>query len=152
MNTPAEIKELSNSRIDEAKILFENDKYDGAFYLAGYSVELALKAKICEKIGIPNLFDVNNQETNKIDNVSEIRKVFKTHNLYFLLIMCGLKNKYDNDKASNRNLFEANSLLFNNWSENCRYKPCGHMRPLDVEKLIKLLTDDNGLLKWIELS
>ncbi|MEO5581938.1 MAG: hypothetical protein ABIR66_04555 [Saprospiraceae bacterium] len=29
---------------------------DGAFYILGYSVELALKAKICEVYGVPEVF------------------------------------------------------------------------------------------------
>jgi HEPN domain-containing protein len=40
MNSSQEIKQLANLRLAEARILLEAGKYDGAFYLAGYSVEL----------------------------------------------------------------------------------------------------------------
>src|ERR1700761_174624 len=36
--------DLSRSRIKESKILFDNNEYNGSYYLAGYSVECALKA------------------------------------------------------------------------------------------------------------
>jgi len=58
--------------------------------------------------------------------------------------------KFDIDKATNKDLAKANSLLFNAWDENARYKPCGHMQNKDVEKLINLLSGANGILTWIE--
>jgi len=95
MTNPQEIKSLAKQRLKEAEILYENGMFDGAFYLAGYSVELTLKAKICEKLGIPNLFDETNLDTNSIKGIGEIRKTLKTHNLFTLLIFSGLKIKFD---------------------------------------------------------
>lgn len=63
MNTPEEIKKIARLRLREAKLLTENNLLDGAFYLAGYSVELMLKAKTCEHFGVPNLFDENSGDT-----------------------------------------------------------------------------------------
>lgn len=63
MKTVAHIKELAKTRLEEAKILCAAGKYDGAFYLAGYSVELMLKAKICEHFDIDDLYPVNKHDT-----------------------------------------------------------------------------------------
>lgn len=41
-------QELSRIRLDEAKALLESELSDGAFYLAGYAVECALKACIAK--------------------------------------------------------------------------------------------------------
>lgn len=101
-------------------------------------------------MGIPNLFDETDSRTNSIKGIGEIRKTLKTHNLFTLLIFSGLKHKFDSDKATNIELAKANSLLFNGWDENARYKPCGHMLDRDVEKLIDLLSQPNGILTWIE--
>lgn len=150
MRNPEEIKNLAQQRLIEANILYINGMCDGAFYLAGYSVELMLKAKICERLGIPNLFDESDINVNSIKGIGEIRKTLKTHNLFTLLIFSGLKVKFDVDKATNKDLAKANSLLFNAWDENVRYKPCGHMLDKDVEKLINLLSGANGILTWIE--
>lgn len=152
MNNPQEIINLARQRLKEAEILFQNGMCDGAFYLAGYSVELTLKAKICERLGIPNLFDETNADANSIKGIGEIRKTLKTHNLFTLLIFSGLKLKFDIDKATNKELAKANSLLFNAWDENARYKPCGYMKSTDVEKLLNLLSSSNGILSWIEQS
>lgn len=150
MKIPIEIKALALERLGEAEILYQNKKFDGAFYLAGYSAELMLKAKICIRMGVPNLFDEDDKVLKSIPGISEIRKSIKTHNLIVLLILSGLKEKFDADKSTNQHLFKANSLLFSNWNENSRYKPCGFMKSTVVHTLILLLKDENGLLQWIK--
>ncbi len=150
MKNPIEIKALALERLGEAEILYPNKKFDGAFYLAGYSAELMLKAKICTRTGVPNLFDEDDKVLKSIPGISEIRKSIKTHNLIVLLILSGLKEKFDADKSTNQHLFKANSLLFSIWNENSRYKPCGFMKSTVVHTLILLLKDENGLLQWIE--
>jgi hypothetical protein len=151
MNNPLEIEKLALERLSEAEILYDNDKFDGAFYLAGYSVELMLKAKICQTFGVPNLFDEQNTPIN-LSGIGDVRKALKTHNLYVLLIFSGLKVKFDTEKSGNKHLFKANSLMFGNWDENSRYKPCGFTKPKDVQELISLLKHKNGLLQWIKNS
>jgi HEPN domain-containing protein len=49
VKNPGQIRQLAYERLEEAQILAQNGKYDGAFYLAGYSIELMLKAKVCEQ-------------------------------------------------------------------------------------------------------
>ncbi len=39
-----ELHHLSDAKIKDARLLFEHERWANAFYLAGYSVELALKA------------------------------------------------------------------------------------------------------------
>ena len=104
MTNPAEIRKLAKQRLEEAAILSEKKMFDGAFYLAGYSVELTFKAKICERLGIPNLFDETNSDANSIRGIGEIRKTLKTHNLFTLLIFSGLKNSFDDEKTTNKDL------------------------------------------------
>jgi hypothetical protein len=103
MKNPSDIKSLAWQRLDEAKVLYRNKKYDGASYLAGYSVELMLKAKICENWGISNLFDLDDKKVGA--DIAKIREVVKTHKLTILLILSGLKTKFDSDKASNKKYY-----------------------------------------------
>src|SRR5436190_13395208 len=100
MDNPEEIEKLSKERIEEAQILFNSKKFDGAYYLSGYSIELALKAKICRRVGVPNLFTADDTKLQSIGGISEVRRAVKTHNLFTLLLFSGLKEKFDNDKSS----------------------------------------------------
>lgn len=153
MKNPAEIKKLAYQRLEEAEILADNQKYEGAFYLAGYSIELMLKAKICENLGIDDLFD----ESSQIYGISEVRKAVKTHDIAVLLIFSGLRAKFDDAKSLSLILMETNSILFAAsgkclWSEQSRYQPCGSQMPESVKNLITLLKNEAGIVQWIKQS
>ena len=38
---------IAAARLNDAKVLLENERTDGAGYICGYAIELALKARIC---------------------------------------------------------------------------------------------------------
>ena len=78
MKNSDEIKELARLRLKEAVILCKAHKYDGAFYLAGYSIELMLKARICKHFQVEDLF---NGKNCKISGVGEIKKAVQTHDI-----------------------------------------------------------------------
>ena len=43
----AELDSIARARIEDAKALLTAGRFDGATYLCGYAVELALKSRIC---------------------------------------------------------------------------------------------------------
>jgi hypothetical protein len=157
---PDEIKKLAYLRLEEADILCQAGKYDGAFYLAGYSIELMLKAKICTHFQVEDLF---NGKGCKISGIGDIKKAVQTHDISALLIFSGLHIKLDDAKAGlgdnkiNDNgvildktitkLFQGNKKCI--WNEQVRYS-LNYQMPTDVEELIKLLHEEDGLLQWIE--
>jgi len=53
MLAAAEVKRLASSRLTDAKALHAAGRHDGAVYMCGYSVELALKARICRTLKWP---------------------------------------------------------------------------------------------------
>ena len=152
MKNPVEIKKLAYERLNEAKILCDAGKYDGAFYLAGYSIELMLKAKVCEQMGIDNLFDFDEKKFST-HGVSDIRQALKTHDIAVLLMLSGLKIKFDKAKIDNQVLFKTSALLFESsgkclWNEQMRYQ-LNSQNADNVQVLIELLDHEKGLLKWI---
>ncbi|MCB0065385.1 MAG: HEPN domain-containing protein [Caldilineaceae bacterium] len=40
----------TKARLEDAEVLLAANRYDGAMYLCGYAVELALKARICRTL------------------------------------------------------------------------------------------------------
>jgi len=151
MENLQEIYDLAKQRLRESRLLFNAGEVDGAFYLAGYSVELMLKWKICKNFEIHNLFST--ESPPMIEGVKVLKDSTYTHNLYILLLFSGLRAKFDTDKSTNITLFKANSLLFSCWNPNVRYKPCGHKETYDVENLLTLLENNiTGLIRWIEVS
>ena len=85
-----ELENLCMDRLDDAKVLFQAARYEGAFYICGYVVEVGLKRAICRTlgwIGFP-------QTKSEFERLSS----FKTHDLEILLHLSGreteIKEKY----------------------------------------------------------
>jgi HEPN domain len=45
-----DLKAIARARLRDAQALLRAKRFDGAFYLCGYAVELALKARICRTL------------------------------------------------------------------------------------------------------
>lgn len=142
MPNRAEFKALALSRLKEARVLFNNGLYDGAFYLAGYSLESAFKARICKILDSD--YPQGRQEYGS----------FLTHNYVILLKLAGLSRKLDIDKYANITLANNWSLLTtvsSGWSETLRYKPIGNSNKTSVSDILDALDDKNhGLISWLK--
>ena len=139
MVTRQELKKLAKTRLLEAKTLCNEGLYDGSCYLAGYTIELALKARICK------ILDLTHYPES-----GEISKSFKIHKLDILIKLSGLERKFDEAKKSNPSLF-TNWSLISNWSEEFRYRPIGTNPKIKAEQIINALEDPNdGVFTWIK--
>ena len=145
MNTAEDIKNLADLRLEEAQILLNNEKTNGAFYLLGYTIELYLKYKICKLLNIDDLFD----SKFSLKKYFEGRNPFFSHDLNTLLVYSGLKMKFDVAKSENMVLSKTTSLLLDAWSEKSRYEVHPKSKK-DIQVSIDLLKDKNGLLLWIQ--
>ncbi len=142
MQNRTKIQEIAEQRLAEAELLFQNGHYDGACYLVGYCVELALKAVICKTLDLEDLFTTNYR--------ADLVRPFKTHDLDNLLVYAGLKNKLEIAIVSNSNLMSSWSTITNQalkWSEESRYKEIGTRTAQDTQKLIESV---KTLLLWIK--
>ena len=148
METPEIIRNLAALRLEEAQILARNGKPDGAFYLAGYSVELALKAKVAELLGLPGIFDEQNT-AQQFTGLNELRRLVKTHNLTLLLVMSGLKPAFDQLRITDVRFATVANWL-NDWNEGLRYRSPGSVTSTGVAHFIVSLAETNGILQWIE--
>lgn len=139
MPTRVELKELARTRLKEARALYNSGLYDGASYLAGYVVELALKARICKLLDL-----------DKYPETGEAARSFKTHKLDDLLRLAGLQRKFDQAKASNPNLLTHWSLV-TEWSEQFRYNPVGSSPRIRAREIIAALEDPiDGIFTWLK--
>lgn len=129
------LQDLANIRFKEAKLLLDNGMYDGAYYLSGYVIELALKACIAKKTqeySFPNKAIVNKNHT---------------HVLKDLLKSAELKIQLDNDKIRDPQLSSYWADV-ENWSNATRYirVPQNY-----AESLFNAISDQNsGVFTWIK--
>ena len=105
-----EFRRLSRLRLLEARILLRAGAFQGAYYLAGYSVECALKACIA------NQFDKYDIPDKKLVNDAY------THDLDRLLDIAGLRPTLQQDVAAHLPL-QTNWNVAKDWNETARYNP-----------------------------
>jgi HEPN domain-containing protein len=102
MATRNQLKNLALLRRREAQVLFEAGLYDGARYLAGYVLELALKARICRIL-----------DFEEYPDTGDFRRLYATHDLDQLLKLSGLSRKLSLQEGA----------LFDSWSTAALWKP-----------------------------
>jgi HEPN domain-containing protein len=145
MKCQADIQALAEERLKDAECLFNNNRFDAAYYLAGYSVELLLKAKVCKTLGIDDFFDFNNPQKTKlaVKNIGEVYKPYKVHDHSQLLIFSGFYIEFQKAIKQDRNLNSHWSIVCK-WNENSRY--LSGTTGKDAQNFI---TSIKEIMKWI---
>jgi HEPN domain-containing protein len=137
MVTRSELRQLAEDRIADAAVLLSAGRWSGAYYLAGYAVECALKACIAR---------LTNQ-----DEFPRDRKFVEecyTHNVEKLLKAAGLKPDLDADTAA-KPVFSGNWGIAKDWQETSRYE---QKTQAESETLYDAVTNTpDGVLPWIRL-
>ena len=125
----SDFEKLMDLRMKEAKILLDLKDWDGAYYLAGYVVEFALKIRIISQLMKSDSFPDK-----------KLVEVYYKHDLTGLRKAAGLDDEMDKDAAV-RSLWE----IVEQWSEQSRYE-VGTTEE-DAMELYEAI--DKGVLPWI---
>jgi HEPN domain-containing protein len=129
-----EFQRLADLRAEEARILVRARKQQGAYYLAGYAVECALKACIAKQT-----------KRHEFPPGSDYIRHIYTHNLEQLLREAGLDKQLDNDMRANAELAK-NWNAVKVWDEGKRYVISG----LSGKDMVLALSGLNGVLTWLK--
>lgn len=100
------------------------NRHEGAAYLCGYAIELALKAIICKDLDLSGI-------PSAITEFNRIQKI-KTHNLESLLEITPQKIRED----IKSNYLSEWSTVINNWEPEMRYNPALKIRRKKAESII----------------
>jgi HEPN domain-containing protein len=132
-----DLQDLSKVRLKEATSLLNMGLYDGAYYLAGYAVECALKACIAKstrRYEFPDKTKVNSSYSHKFRDLIVIAGLDEEHLEH---------TRIDPDFRKNWEIVQA-------WSEESRYR---RHRPDAAEKLLGAIGDRrHGVISWIKLQ
>lgn len=124
-----DLRLIALARLEDAKALFAASRIDGAAYVCGYAVEIALKARICITLGWQGFPDTRRE--------FESYTTFRTHNLDVLLSLTG------REIDVKENYLGAWSAVAE-WNPEARYKAVGEASAEDIEVMIaateKLMT------------
>ena len=113
---------IAKERLKDAESLYRDHRYDGAAYLCGYSIEIALKHKICKTLNWDGFPSTNHE--------FERYRSLKTHNLDVLLSFTGIETTL---KTS----YLAEWSVISDWNPEARYNPIGSISSIDADQMIK---------------
>jgi HEPN domain-containing protein len=132
--TRNDLRRLARIRLKEAGILLREGCYDGAYYLAGYAAECALKACIAKAT-----------RRCEFPDLEKVRDSY-THKLLVLVKVAGLSAMLDAERSGD-SAFEVNWTTAKDWSEDARYAEHGEKQARD---LYRALTNKKpGVMRWI---
>jgi hypothetical protein len=132
-----DLQRLVKQRIREAKALLAAKCWPGAYYLAGYAVECALKSCILARVERTGFIFVDRKYAEKC----------WTHNLTTLAELADLQQDMDSRANADPDFYDA-WLVVREWDETSRYSR--KTRP-EATQLYAAITDaKHGVLTWIK--
>lgn len=131
----ADLEALSDAKLRDALLLCQNRRYSNAYYLGGYSIELALKACIADRMSHHTIPD------------KKFILAVHTHNLAELVGVAGLKlelrKKEDADPQ-----FSAYWGVVAKWTPESRYESTDSMT---CQLFLSGISHNvHGVLPWIK--
>jgi len=118
----------------EAKALLDAGHYDGAYYLAGYAVQCALKACIARMTQAEEFPD----RKRAVDSY--------THNLEALVVVADLVDSLANERVAD-SIFTGFWYQVRDWSENSRYDRWNRESATELYRAI--VDVEHGVLRWL---
>jgi len=131
MISTKDLRAIARARLRDAQVLLRAKRFDGAFYLCGYAIELALKARICRTLKWSG-FPESAQEFKGLQSV-------KTHDLEVLLKFSGIE-----DRVKAKHLREWSAVL--GWNPEKRYQAIGASKAQDAADMVECVGRLSGVL------
>ena len=114
---------VAGARLKDAEVLLASRRLDGAVYLCGYAVEIALKVRVCKTLKWTE-FPLSASEFKRLK-----LKSFMTHDLDTLLRLSGIEQEI---KTS----LMVEWSIVTRWDPQVRYKPIGRAKQQDADEMI----------------
>jgi hypothetical protein len=128
---------LAEARLQEAKCLYDAELYSGAYYLAGYAVELAIKALIVKGFFAENIPDLEH-----------VKKIYD-HDLERLILLVrleGFQRQFQELKRASAD-FETHWSAVKDWKSSSRYVIWDQK---SAGTLLSAVHDpEHGVFQWI---
>ncbi len=131
----ADLRANAQAKLDDAMFLLQNGRFANAYYLAGYAVEIGLKACIAAQI-----------RAETIPDKSLINNILK-HSARDLIPLAGLATQLKEQQDKDPD-FAANWAIVSEWSPDARYETHD---PTSAQTITDTINDPkSGVLQWIK--
>lgn len=121
MLSRGDLRHIAQARLQDARALRDRGRYDGAVYLCGYAIEVALKARICQTLRWPGFPSTSREFEGK--------QSFRTHNLELLLHLSGMEPLI-------LSRYLGQWWAVSDWVPEFRYRVVGSATPSNADDMI----------------
>ncbi|MEP7353621.1 MAG: HEPN domain-containing protein [Acidobacteriota bacterium] len=134
--TREDLQRLADVRLSEAGALFEAGYPEGAYYLAGYAAECAIKACIAKQTDLHEFPDLDRAKESW------------SHDLARLIKAAGFQDELVAAVIQDTR-FDANWKIVRNWRPESRYRLVSQN---EAAELLKALREPaKGVMEWLKL-
>jgi HEPN domain-containing protein len=130
-----DLQELADARLAEAKVLLKAGHPNGAYYLAGYAIECALKACIARTT---QRYDFPDKKSVDASYTHDLNALIKVANLESARVQ----------EAGRDPIFRNHWDVVRQWSEHSRYRR--HTLEMANELLEAIAGRKHGVIVWIK--
>ena len=127
----ATLEGLARARLEDAQALIDASRYDGAVYICGYALELALKHRICTSLAWTG-FPETRAEFQGYNSL-------KTHDLDVLLRFSGVEAAIKGQRHADWSTAVA-------WDPEARYRQAGTAGETEARQLLGAVETLLGVL------
>jgi hypothetical protein len=137
----AGLQRLAAIRVKDAEVLLSAGQWPGAYYVAGYALECALKSCILHHLEKTGIIFRDRKYLNKLGDSW-------THELDTLLDLADLTSEFGAARKAN-SVLDGYWSTAKNWKETSRYE---EKSEAEARGLLEAITNDpNGMLRWIQM-
>ncbi|NQS98457.1 MAG: HEPN domain-containing protein [candidate division Zixibacteria bacterium] len=115
------MRKIARARLKDSETLFQNKRYNGAIYLCGYAIEIALKHRICKTLHWDG-YPFTNKEFDDL-------RSFRTYDLDTLLKLSGIEKRIKKE-------FHIEWSVVSLWDPQVRYETIGRASRSIAEQMI----------------
>ena len=133
--TKQHLLHLADAKLSDAKFLLEHHRAGNAYYLAGYAIELMLKAVLATRF-----------QADTIPSRELVRDIF-THDLSKLLNLTDLRHNLAERQDSDPQ-FRARWEIVLKWTEISRYEAADERRAAELIEAID--EPEHGVFRWLK--
>jgi hypothetical protein len=129
----ATFQSVAEIRLQEAFLLLNNGHPSGAYYLSGYAIECALKARIARQF-----------RADEIPDKALVNGVYE-HDLHKLLSLANLKEDHANSVGDD-------PILRRYWTVVAKWKPDSRYKVWSLDEatiMVEAVGSEQGMMSWL---
>ena len=133
----SEWRQLAAEKVLDAKVLLDAGRWAGAYYIAGYAIECALKACVLARV----------ETSGVIFDDPKFAGEVRTHDFGNLVRLADLERNFGIARGANPNLLVYWEVV-TRWSEASRYE---NKTSRDAAEIFEAITNHpDGVILWVQ--